>query len=332
MLRRYVPASWSPRPITEITRQEIRAHLDNLAARTPGTGESRFRTAANGLELRRRSRAIAASPWAQIDRPTAERSRDRVLTVDEIRAVWAALRMESSQTQALFHLYFLTAQRGGELRTMQWRDVDLHAGWWVIPAERSKNKRAHRVPLSPWALAVFRDLGRTAGDTSWVFPATAGSGHRMNVQAAQNTLRANSGVTDFTPHDIRRRADQTRSRGSFSDRPCRDDRAAHGVHLKQLVRIGTGYEEATRFRVKSMPVGIPPTANVDSTRNPTASMLEIVPSPELVTNKRLVASLNAKSIGPTPTGTAPKNEIPLRNAPPGCSLPQMFETRGGSTP
>jgi integrase len=51
---------------------------------------------------------------------------------------------------------FLTAQRGGEVLEMRWRDLDLDAGWWTIPGEYAKNGRAHRVPLVPEAIAIIR--------------------------------------------------------------------------------------------------------------------------------------------------------------------------------
>jgi integrase len=205
MLGRYVPVVWSSRPANEITRRDIRVHLESLAERTPAMANrvlALLRTVWNFAVARE---LIAVSPCSRIERPAADRTRDRVLTVDEIRQVWTALEQESSQTAALFQLYFYTAQRGGELRTMQWSDLDLDAAWWVIPAERAKNKLAHRVPLSPQAVDVLRRLGAHRADGSpWVFAAVSCSGHRTNVQRAQDTICEHSGVTNFTPHDIRR--------------------------------------------------------------------------------------------------------------------------------
>jgi integrase len=50
----------------------------------------------------------------------------------------------------------LTAQRGGEVIKMRWRDLDLKAGWWTIPGEFAKNGHAHRVPLVPEAVAIVK--------------------------------------------------------------------------------------------------------------------------------------------------------------------------------
>src|SRR5438132_370168 len=73
---------------------------------------------------------VETNPCALLDRPAPERQRDRVLTADELRAVWKASEGEDQQTAALFKLYLLTAQRGGELRSMEWNELDLDAGSW----------------------------------------------------------------------------------------------------------------------------------------------------------------------------------------------------------
>ena len=69
---------------------------------------------------------------------------------------------------AFYKLRLLTAQCGGEVSAMRWDDMDLAAGWWTIPADTSKDKLAHRVPLTEGAAtftaADFRghDLRGTA--------------------------------------------------------------------------------------------------------------------------------------------------------------------------
>lgn len=80
---------------------------------------------------------------------------------------------------ALLRLRLLTAQRGGEVQGAAWAEIDLKTGWWVIPADRSKNGLAHRVPLSPPAVKVLKQLAeerdRRAENekedpSPWVFP------------------------------------------------------------------------------------------------------------------------------------------------------------------
>lgn len=69
----------------------------------------------------------------------------------------------------------LTAARSGEVRGATWSELDLEAAVWTIPAERMKARRPHRVPLSPAAVALFREAAsiKRAG-TDLIFPASTG--------------------------------------------------------------------------------------------------------------------------------------------------------------
>ena len=93
-----------------------------------------------------------------IKRPAPDRQRQRVLSEDEVRAVWKALDEEHPIIAALFRIRLLTAQRGSEVHGASWEEMDLTTGWWTIPGERSKNGLDHRVPLSPQALRILKDL------------------------------------------------------------------------------------------------------------------------------------------------------------------------------
>ena len=62
-------------------------------------------------------------------------------------------RFDVSRNALLFLI--LTASRSGEVRGMKWKEADLDAAIWTVPAERMKAKQPHRVPLSPWALEIL---------------------------------------------------------------------------------------------------------------------------------------------------------------------------------
>jgi integrase len=214
ILERDVLPRWRTRHARSITARDVRGLLDAIVDR--GAPIQANRT----LAVVRRifswaaapDRALvpqAHNPCRGLERPAPERQRERVLGVDELRALWRALGAEDAHTAALFQLYVLTAQRDGEVRAMAWPEVDLAAAWWTIAAARAKNGRAHRVPLSAPAVAVLRTLHeRRDVAVRWVFPSTRGSasGHRERVYKAVHRLRRSSGVVDFTPHDLRRTA------------------------------------------------------------------------------------------------------------------------------
>ena len=159
---------------------------------------------------------LDVNPCHMVKRVVRERPRDRVLTEDEIRAVWAALDVEHPVMAGLIRLRLLTAQRGGELHGARWDEVDLTSGWWTIPGDRSKNRLSHRVPLSPQRFAssgIFRlpreHVARDDGEpelSPWVFPSTRMTGpHVHHAQKAFERLVARSGVK-FRGHDLRRTA------------------------------------------------------------------------------------------------------------------------------
>jgi integrase len=150
---------------------------------------------------------LEANPCHMVKRPGVEKPRDRVLSEDEIKRVWAALDREHDIVAALFRLRLLTAQRGGEVQGAAWSEIDLVSGWWTIPAERSKNGLAHRVPLSPQAVRILKGLKAEAKkDATWVFPSTRKTGPHINhAQKGIERVVERSGV-EFRGHDLRRTA------------------------------------------------------------------------------------------------------------------------------
>ncbi len=81
----------------------------------------------------------------------------RALPHHEVAAAMAAIRASDAWvgTKLAFELLVLTATRSAEVRLARWREVDLTARVWTIPASRMKAKREHRVPLSGRAAEVL---------------------------------------------------------------------------------------------------------------------------------------------------------------------------------
>lgn len=94
-----------------------------------------------------------------------ETERDRVLSESEIRDLQAKVRDAHliPSTEIAIWLCLATCCRIGELLLARWRDVDLDAREWRIPAEVAKNKKAHTVYLSDFAVAKFRELYAITG-------------------------------------------------------------------------------------------------------------------------------------------------------------------------
>ena len=98
------------------------------------------------------------------------------LAWQQMSAFMAALTEREGMAAKAVRLAILTATRTGEVRGMRWREVNWEAKVWVIPGQRMKAGRLHRVPLSPAALAVLaevRPLMTSSGDL--VFPSATGN-------------------------------------------------------------------------------------------------------------------------------------------------------------
>jgi integrase len=148
-----------------------------------------------------------------------DRERERVLSDDEIPAIWPHL---SGTFGAMVKVLLLTAQRRNEVARMAWREID-HDGVWTIPAERYKTKRANFVPLSKVALAVIEAQPKIEG-CEFVFAARARSGKGRGAEPASwcafsgfsktkpaldkviNAANGGTALPNWTLHDLRRTA------------------------------------------------------------------------------------------------------------------------------
>lgn len=104
--------------------------------------------------------------------------RDRILTDEELRALWGAVPLAGMSTTnaAATWLLLATGTRVGEAMGARWDDVDMVARTWYLPD--TKNQRDHTIHLSDFALRQFdilastRDIGPDGALVPWVFPAT----------------------------------------------------------------------------------------------------------------------------------------------------------------
>ena len=167
---------------------------------------------------------VEHDPCDGVPQPAEERSRDRVLSADELAALWKALSSPLSgmppRIALALKLVLVTAQRKGEVASAEWKDMDLERERvWTIPAEKVKNGLAHRVPLSWLALEVLAEIKkagagsrwvikRTADNSGWLFPSPAGdkpiTGRAINHAVLRVLDKLSAG--EMRPHDLRRSA------------------------------------------------------------------------------------------------------------------------------
>jgi integrase len=117
------------------------------------------------------------------------------LSEEEIRALWRGL--DDSAFSDAVRLLLLTGQRRGEIGALAWSEVTGNA--ILLPAERTKNHRAHTVPLSRQARAILERQPRR-NSTDFVF---SDSG-RVDWDRPKIALDARIGIAPYRLHDLRR--------------------------------------------------------------------------------------------------------------------------------
>jgi integrase len=134
---------------------------------------------------------------------TKELARDRILTDDEIRAIWKTT--ERGTFGAMIRFLLLTAARRDEARMMLWDEI--RGSDWTLPAARNKTKVELVRPLSK---AVRGLLDRLPHKSAYVF---AGRNGAINSRSkSKERLDLDSGVTGWRIHDLRRTARSLMSR------------------------------------------------------------------------------------------------------------------------
>jgi integrase len=243
-LETYVLPRWGERAIDEITKQDVRGLVQDLAD---------GKLAANGKPTTvapRNLRAVLSkmfdwateqgllpgNPAAGVKLPARVREhhkkggRDRVLSDEEIETLWDELyrlddfsrsRGRVPVSAAAFRLILLTGQRPGEVLSMRWADIE-DGAWWVIPAEVAKNGESNRVPLSPQVWKILDALRPETGGGAYVLPSPFKEGwHLKSLKTAYDTILRHTGMRPWTPHDLRRTAASKMSAAGVTRRVLR---------------------------------------------------------------------------------------------------------------
>ncbi|MTI17469.1 DUF4102 domain-containing protein [Rhodobacteraceae bacterium RKSG542] len=80
------------------------------------------------------------------------------VAVDEVADWFDCLKSQPGIAARALEFAVLCASRSGEVRFATWDELDLKSGIWTVPAQRTKMKRKHRVPLSQAAVALVESL------------------------------------------------------------------------------------------------------------------------------------------------------------------------------
>ncbi|HEV2187519.1 MAG TPA: site-specific integrase, partial [Stellaceae bacterium] len=118
----------------------------------------------------------------------------------ELSDFMAALRSRGGVASAALEFAILTCARTGEVLGAKWSEIDVERRLWVVPAERMKMRREHRVPLSAAVLAILERMAllRTS---DFVFPGQRAKAPLSNMSLLM--LLRKMGRGDLTAHGFR---------------------------------------------------------------------------------------------------------------------------------
>jgi integrase len=200
---KYAFAGHLKSPADTLDRAAVVRILDGLAK--DGRVAMASRTAAYGRACYHwavKRGSLASNPFQDLPlAPIAKR--ERVLTDEELRAVWEATA-GPGPFNAIVRMLILTGQRREEVAGMTWGEIASDLSTWTIPASRAKNGVAHIVPLPLQAQAILKSAHGMAKGNELELVFRGRGGAFNGFSKAKTTLDEESSVTGWRLHDLRR--------------------------------------------------------------------------------------------------------------------------------
>ncbi len=198
---------WAKRKVTAITKIEVQAyHLSIAEESGPYAANKMLEQLGHMYKLGHEIDKTAVpceSPTQGIKRFPRE-ERERFLDSEELPKWIAAVETLKRQVSRDFMMLCLwTGARRQNVCSMRWDEISMTDGVWVIPKEKSKNKKPMNVVLSPPALEILKRRGKDSF-SDWVLPGGGPTGHYNDPKAALAQVRKVSGLSDIRTHDLRR--------------------------------------------------------------------------------------------------------------------------------
>jgi integrase len=203
--RRYLERYWQPLheiPIGDILRKNVVVVIDTIAKDHGRVAADRARTSLSAFFSWAIDRGYCdATPVTNIKARNQNGPRARVLSEVELANVWSA--SSDDDHGQIVKLLILTGQRKSEIGDLDWSEVDTNKRQLELPPERTKNGRAHLVPLSYEAVAIFNGM-TPQEDRTLVFGKGEGGFSGWSKGKAKLDKRLPKKLPAWTLHDIRR--------------------------------------------------------------------------------------------------------------------------------
>jgi integrase len=198
------------RPIKEIKAPELLTVLRRVESRGVLEGAHRVRGICNmifryAISTGRAERNPAQDLIGSLP-PAKEKHLAAITEPKEVRELLLAIDgyVGSYVVKLALQLSPLVFVRPGELRHMEWKEVDFENALWSIPAEKMKMREPHLVPLSKQAIKILEELQKLTGTSQYAFPSGRTCDRPMSNNAILAALRR-MGYTkeEMTPHGFR---------------------------------------------------------------------------------------------------------------------------------
>ncbi|MDR7037981.1 integrase [Methylobacterium sp. BE186] len=164
-MRHHLKCHWQPlhcRPLNAISRADLAVRHRELVSECGPHAADRARSILSTFFVWAMAEGMAnANPVTNTRTATVPTRRDRVLSDEELVAIWCACREDDFGR--IVRLLILTGQRRDEVAEMRHTEIDLPTALWRLPPERTKNHRPHEIPLSAPALSIVSAASKRTG-------------------------------------------------------------------------------------------------------------------------------------------------------------------------
>jgi integrase len=191
-------------PVADLRRKLVSDEIDRIAGANGKVTADRVKTSFSTFcAWLIEKEAIDENPCLGIKRKAKGGGRTRVLSIEELTAVWPATARDGDDYDKIVRLLLLTGQRRQEIGGLVWDEIDFRKRQIELSPERTKNERHHIIPLSDQALAILRSVS-AKDDRDYVFGRGKGGFSGWAKAKARLNERLGKAVTPWRLHDLRR--------------------------------------------------------------------------------------------------------------------------------
>ena len=207
---RYALPAIGDKRLDRVAQADVLAILTPIWTKRPAVARKLRQRLVSVFEYGTAHGHISSNPAGEaingaLPRTVAVKRHNRALPYGEVAATLDAVETFSGSLAArlALRLTILTAARNGEVRAARWDEFDIDAATWIVPAERMKTGREHRIPLSGAALETI-ERARTLDDGSGlVFPSPMKRGRPLSNMTLAGVLKSLGLADRATVHGFR---------------------------------------------------------------------------------------------------------------------------------